>query len=167
MPRAACDGARRDRCRGPSGRQPSTPVTPKRQWRCRETPARTAATRGRGAMPQCPRSAPPRPLPRGLIVPRIVGRCEYSSQLVAAHAHATNHAAIAGVIGLLLGERSAKPGRWPVRRVVGFGSGRDMSHHSALVSIRVDSRPCNQAVGVWNWGLLCRTQSSARATVSG
>jgi hypothetical protein len=37
-----------------------------------------------------------------------------------------NHAAIAGVISLLLGERYAKPGRWPGRHVVGFGSAREV-----------------------------------------
>src|SRR5438270_451649 len=40
--------------------------------------------------------------------------------------------------------------RWPARPTSASGSRRDISHHSALVSIRMDSRPCNQAVGVWS-----------------
>ena len=54
----------------------------------------------------------PRPLPRGLIVPRIIGAREYSSQLVAAH----DHPAIVGVL-----RQSRDVGAvvaWTARRIV-------------------------------------------------
>jgi hypothetical protein len=66
--------------------------------------------------------SPPRSLPRSPIVPRIVGAGEYSARLAQPHGHATHYVAIAGGERPSVGERYPKAGRWPGRRLVGFGS---------------------------------------------